>query len=182
MEQEKLAELNKLRGEANRYVQLAEDYKNAGQYDKMSEYYQKAVNLESKILSAQIEYYSGRTYMIAGAVPIKTSDGVSYVIAELIDLKNREVININNIAHCPPFVRLGEMYPVFESGKNFVITNPADNYRIRKVPNLSGVNDTEWVSIADLLSIKDYTVYPIAAGVKADVVCEYSFLRKCGWA
>ena len=158
MEQEILAKLNELRAEANRYVKLAKSYENGGLYDKMSECYEKAANLESEFLSTQIEYYRDKKYFIFNAAPKNTVNGTVNVIVELFDLVTNERINFSNLSKCPPYVKLGAMYPIFLREKKFpfgfdeVTYQVLDKNGFRRVSSLNEVEPKTFVFVENLFN------------------------------
>ena len=186
MEQEILAKLNKLRAEANRYVELAKSYENDGLYDKMSECYEKAANLESKFLTTQIEYYRDKKYFILNAAPKNTANRTVNVIIELLDIDTEERINFSNLSKCPPYVKLGSMYPIFLREKKFPfgfdeVTYPVlDKKGLRRVSSLNEVEPKTFVFIENLFSIDDNAAYPIGA-MGAQLICSPEVLRMFGW-
>jgi len=170
------------------YYALDIVYRDKGDREKANEYYRKAIELErdeaeeyGKELSAKMDYFRNKRYLILNAAPKKNiNNRIVNVITELLDMGTGEKINLSNPSNCPPYIILCAMYPIFTfmEGESYLIV---DKNGVRNEANLKEVSPDAIVYVGNLLNVNDNTVYSIGA-IGAQLFCGMDVLRKCGWA
>jgi len=158
------------------FVQACHDlsmvYQDKGDDKEFIEWYKKGQEAYKK----QLDEQCNKMYLINAAEPRKTRSGSVYVITELIDSENSEIINIHNFSNCPNFIRLCATYPVFGAGASYQIIEKND---VKTVPNLHGINSEAIVGITNLLDIYKEEVFQVVPW--GHLLCELSLMRECHW-